>query len=96
VNVDLNTEESWGKLYISYRILVGKFGTLSSNIFRIYREFESYDSVPMDVTSEITLEKCDSFSKLFFGHDRTGPIPSMYLYLISCHKQQEKGDCANF
>ena len=86
VNVDLNTEESWGKLNISYRILVGKSGTLSSNIFHIHRECEAYDSVPMDMTSEITLKKCDSFSKLFFGHDRTEPIPSIYLYLISCHK----------
>lgn len=33
VNVDLDTEESWGKLNISYRILVGKSAPLSSNIF---------------------------------------------------------------
>jgi hypothetical protein len=57
VNVDLNIEESWGKLYLSYRILVCKSGTLSSNIFRIYMECEAYDSVPMDKTLEITLKK---------------------------------------
>ena len=85
-----------GIFYISYRILVDKSGTLSSNIFRIYRECEAYDSVPMDMTSEINLKKCDSFSKSFFGHDRTEPITSMHLYLISCHKQHEKCDCADF
>ena len=71
---------------ISYRILVGKSAPLSSNMFRIYRECEACDSVPMVMTSEITLKKCDSFSKLFVGHDRKEPIPSIHLYLISCHK----------
>jgi len=86
VNVDLDSEESWGKLDISFIILIGKSAPLSSNIFRIYRECEAYDSVPVVMTSEITLKKCDTFSKLFFGRDRTQLIPSMHLYSISCHK----------